>query len=191
MRGERLENFVIGSSLFAVTRFAFSAVQRETSHGVSKLTDNVAWHWLPDSNDGCSKRWAPLVVFAAAAHSLAACPVLCLYMHAKVANLTSPRVLFGATLSSRTFNVPLLPRPPADNGENWCWPCGLGNGCNRSPDYRVARIVIVLERHNWCSWLIAVRYSGEKRYADTMCILYSNFFLESGERILEITERNC
>jgi len=33
------------SSLVAVTRFAFSAAQRrETGHGVSKLTDNVAWH---------------------------------------------------------------------------------------------------------------------------------------------------
>jgi len=55
---------------------------------------------------------------APAAARSRACPVLCLYVHAKVANLTSPRVLFGATLSSpRAFSVPLLP-PPADNGEN-------------------------------------------------------------------------
>lgn len=34
------------SSLVAVTRFAFSAPawRGETGHGVSKLTDNVAWH---------------------------------------------------------------------------------------------------------------------------------------------------
>lgn len=57
-----------------VTRFAFS--RGETGHGDGKLTDNVAWHWLPDSNDGCT-RGAPR-------HGLS------FTMYAKVANLSEP-----------------------------------------------------------------------------------------------------
>lgn len=57
-----------------LTRFAFS--RGETGHGDGKLTDNVAWHWLLDSNDGCT-RGAPR-------------RALSFTVYAKVANLAEP-----------------------------------------------------------------------------------------------------
>lgn len=157
-------------SVVAVTRFVFSArgaARRvETGHGVSKLTDNVAWHWLLDSNDGCSRRWAPSLPHpprpARRPPSCPVCPVLsfCLYVHAKVANLTEPpQVLFGATLSSYyTFSrgplcVVRTPRlAPADNGENDgrpdTWRGGEAEAAHR-PCQIIGTIVVVVDIYSF------------------------------------------